>query len=85
VIYRGSQYLEVWLPEETKEDAYTLANLRLGLQGESWKVTGWVNNVFDEEYRTSAFWTVSPIGTGPYFHEIPNLERTYGVTVDWSF
>ena len=86
VIYRDEQNLEVWLPEEAEEGDYTLINTRFGLQGENWKLTGWINNLTDEEYRVSAFWTNNTLlGGAPNFHEIPNLERTYGVTMDWSF
>ena len=47
--------------DETREDvslndrrlnpSYQLVNLRLGLSGENWGVQGYVENLFDEEYR----------------------------------
>jgi len=87
VVYKDDQNLEVWLPTEAEEGSYYLFNMRAGLEyNDAWKVTIWADNVFDEEYRAEAYWGgVNPILRAPNFHEIPGLERTYGLTVDWSF
>ncbi|MYM61820.1 TonB-dependent receptor [Pseudomaricurvus sp. HS19] len=79
--YRSDQNLYVLLPEETEEDAYALFNLRFGLEvANSWGVTLWGKNILDEEYRSAAD-TAGSAGLS----EVPGLERTYGVTLDWYF
>jgi iron complex outermembrane receptor protein len=87
VVYKGEQNLEVWLPSEAEEGSYYLVNARAGLEsGDGWKVTAWVNNLLDEDYVAEAYWTgTNPIFRRAEFHQIPGIERTYGVTVDYSF
>ena len=87
VVYKDDQNLEVWLPEEAEEGSYYLVNARAGLDAVAgWKVTAWVNNLLDEEYVAEAYWGgVNPILRQANFHQIPGLERTFGVTLDYAF
>ncbi len=65
-----------------QEPGYTLINLRLGIGAESgrWKLLGFVENIADEEYRT----TVRNDGTfGVY--ELYGMPRTWGVRYIYSW
>ncbi len=46
----GSQYIDN--ANTTREDAYSLVNLRLGYEAEKYDVYLWGKNVFDQDYRT---------------------------------
>jgi len=85
-VYVGDQNLSTTLEEFAEESAYTLVNARAGLEMENGlKVTLWGRNVFDEEYRINAGIGDSPIRRGLVQSELPGLEATYGVTVDYAF
>jgi len=78
--YRSDQNLHDTLPSETEMDAYTIANARLGLESPGkWRATLWSNNLTDEEYIVS-----TEILTKGLL-QVPGVERTYGLTLDWYF
>ena len=65
------------------EGAYDLVNLRLILEWDRWKVTGFVENVFDEEYLSQVFdqrWSgfVTDVGW-------PSRPRLYGIEFSMEF
>ncbi len=85
-VYTGDQNLSSTLEDFAEEDAYTLVNARAGLELDNGlKVTLWGRNVFDEEYRINAGIRGSNIRQGTVQQELPGLEATYGVTVDYAF
>jgi iron complex outermembrane receptor protein len=67
---------------EAQQSAYTLVNLRLGANRGPWRVEGWVNNVFDQEYIPVAF----PVAIMPsgYVGE-SGAPRTVGVSLGYRF
>jgi len=85
-VYKGDQNLDIALEEYAEEDAYVLANARLGLASEAgWTVTLWGRNIFDENYRSSARVRGNPaLGTVDEYG-VPGIEATYGVTLDYAF
>jgi iron complex outermembrane recepter protein len=54
---------------DSVQDAYGVANLSLSLDGDWWRVTGFVNNLFDQRYALTigrdTQWNISPAGTPP--------------------
>ncbi len=85
-VYVGDQNLSSTLEDFAEEDAYTLVNLRAGLEMENGlRMTLWGRNVFDEDYRINAGIRGSNIRLGTVQQELPGLEATYGVTVDYQF
>jgi iron complex outermembrane receptor protein len=73
----------------TREGSYGLANLRLGLidKNDRWEVTAFVNNVFDESYRSEMIdFGVLFGNTEALVHITPrNAERYAGLTAKLSF
>ena len=73
----------------TREDSYDIANLRLGLidKNDRWEVTAFVNNVFDESYRSELIdFGVLFGNTEALVHITPrNAERYAGLTAKLSF
>ena len=71
---------------DQKSDAYTLADLRVGYEQDTWTASLWVRNLTDEQYAVRGFF---------FGNEPPNFEptlytrlgdpRVVGVTVDWRF
>ncbi len=84
--YRSAQDLGyVLIPEERalfRESGYTLLGLRVSLldADSRWDVSGWVKNLLDEAYRTTA----SPDSLAG-FYEIYGPPMTYGVSLRYSF
>ena len=71
------------------EDAYGIANLRVGIVDKSsrYEVTGFVNNLFDEQY-TSGMRNGTPLFDGEYaFSQMlaRNAFRYWGVTAKYNF
>lgn len=80
VVYRSHQNLHYEQPSIARQDGYYLFNARAGIEGfNGWKVTAWVDNLFDEEYLTEADENL----LGKF--QMLGIERTYGITVDYSF
>jgi iron complex outermembrane receptor protein len=67
-----------------KEDAYSVANARIGYAAADahWEVAAFVNNIFDEEYRVYAFDSSLFAGLVAGVYGKP---RTYGLTATWRF
>jgi iron complex outermembrane recepter protein len=65
-----------------EQDTYALANARLGVGTEAWRIEGWVNNVFDQDYVPVAF--PSPLAPSGYFGE-NGAPRTFGVSYRRAF
>ncbi len=58
--HRGEQF---WTPENTfPRDALELVNFRVGIEGENWNTSLYVNNANDEEYNSEI---VTPLFTHP--------------------
>jgi iron complex outermembrane receptor protein len=59
------------------EDAYGVANARIGYdsEGGKWSVSVWVKNLTDEEYRTYAFDTTAFFGA---IENVPGPKRWFG-------
>ncbi|QGZ36644.1 TonB-dependent receptor [Stappia indica] len=60
-------------------DAYNLVNLRAGWESDSFDVYGFVENVFDEGYTTSAYRAGNAAGGGGVFAGIPGSGRALGL------
>lgn len=84
--YRSEQDLQiVVMPLESAiltEDGYNLVNLRasLGSIDKGWKVSAFITNLFDAEYRESAG-SSGPAGA----YEIYGAPRVWGVNLEYSF
>jgi iron complex outermembrane receptor protein len=67
-----------------KEDAYSVANARIGYAGGDgrWEVAAFADNLFDEEYRVYAFDSSLFAGVVAGVYGKP---RTYGLTATWRF
>lgn len=62
------------------QDAYTLANFRVGVRNETWFIEGFVNNAFNTDYIPMAI----PFGPGNYVGEA-GAPATFGVRVGVKF
>jgi outer membrane receptor for ferric coprogen and ferric-rhodotorulic acid len=62
-------------------DSYAQTNLRGGIAStdETWRVSLWVNNVFDKEYSTSR------VSSSDSTAEILARERRFGLTVSYNW
>ena len=66
-------------PSSPEIPSYTIANLRLGLDRDSWSAAVFVNNATDE--RSALFINDNPLGSWVS----PLRPRTVGVNVNWRF
>jgi iron complex outermembrane receptor protein len=66
---------------KTQVDGYGITNLRLGLGNDTWKVTAFARNLFDEEYVAEVI-MAAEFG-GAFIH--PGAERTAGVEFQYNF
>jgi iron complex outermembrane receptor protein len=64
-----------------KRDPYSVLNLRLGVEGERWGVTGWGKNITDEDYLQEII--PAPEFGGSFIHNSPGA--AYGVDVTFKF
>jgi outer membrane receptor protein involved in Fe transport len=79
ISYTGDSVNSIDPSVAATQDAYTIANLQAGLEGEAWSVNLFVNNVADE--RAQLF-------VNPNFFDTrvtPNRPREIGITVRRSF
>ena len=67
--------------EKTKVDGYGIANLRVGIGGDRWRVTAFARNLFDEEYPAEVI--MAPEFGGAFV--TPGAYRTAGVEFQWDF
>lgn len=69
---------------QAREDGYHLVNLRASYASGAWRLTGYVNNVFDKAYR-QALLAYPPIGDNPGQNiGYPARPRMYGLEIGWS-
>ena len=84
--YRGEQDLGMVLSDEAgallTEDAYHLVNLKatIGPDHGKWMFAGYVENIFNAEYRTNAGG-----GAPGGFLEIYGAPRIFGISLDYNF
>ena len=62
-------------------EGYGIANLRLGLEADNWRIVAFVRNLFDEEYVAEVI--SAPEFGGSFVH--PGVVRQYGVELGFSF
>ena len=84
VQYSGAFCFTVLCAPVEKEDAYSLANARVGYAGGSgrWEVAAFVNNLFEEKYRVYAFDSSLFAGVVAGVYGKP---RIWGVTATYRF
>jgi iron complex outermembrane receptor protein len=84
VTYQSSSYSDAQNTEEFKSDAFTLVNIRIGLNSptDTWSFTFWTNNLFKEEV-----WVFASPQNIPWPGRIfqPINPRTYGVEFRYNF
>jgi iron complex outermembrane receptor protein len=66
---------------KSKRDAYNTLNLRIGLDAESWSVTGWARNLTDEEYLEEII--PAPEFGGSFNHQARGA--SYGLDLKYRF
>lgn len=62
-------------------ESYGTSNLTATIDGGSWKVTGWVTNLFDENYLAEII--PAPEFGGSFIHD--SYGRTYGIKLGYEF
>ena len=67
--------------DKGRRDAYDLLNLRIGMEGESWSVTVWGDNILDENYLEEII--PAPEFGGYFVH--PARGETYGLDLIYRF
>jgi iron complex outermembrane receptor protein len=65
----------------SKRDAFTTVNLRLGVKGEAWSLQAFANNVFDQDYLVEVI--PAPEFGGGFV--APGNRRAYGVEAGFRF
>lgn len=78
VSYTSGAFTDEFNSPDTRIDARTIANMKVGYEFESWAIYGQVTNVFDELYL------LSNIDFGGRFGAV-GQPRTFGVTIDVNF
>jgi iron complex outermembrane receptor protein len=66
---------------QQKRDPYAVLNLRVGVEGERWGVTGWGKNITDEKYLQEII--PAPEFGGSFIHDSPGA--AYGMDVTFKF
>jgi iron complex outermembrane receptor protein len=64
-----------------RRDAFGIVNLRVGIEGKSWSVTGFANNLLDKKYLSEVI--PAPEFGGSFIS--PGDRRTYGIEVAYRF
>jgi iron complex outermembrane recepter protein len=67
--------------DRSRRSAFNVVNARFGLQGESWSLTGFANNLFDEKYLNEV---IPAVEFGGAFTS-PGARRTYGIEASLKF
>ncbi|MEP4890558.1 MAG: TonB-dependent receptor [Aliiglaciecola sp.] len=81
--HQGEQYFDITNSEISKEKSYTVFNARLGYQiNDYWKVSAFVKNITDEEYRVYTFDFTQSAGFIQEFYARP---RWIGVNVQYNY
>ncbi|WP_417449822.1 TonB-dependent receptor [Kordiimonas sp.] len=65
----------------SRRDAYQTVDLRLGIEGEGWRVTGFVTNLFDTDYLEEVI--PAPEFGGSF--DYPGTRRRIGVELNYRF
>ena len=65
----------------TQRDAYGILNLRVGLESDNWRITGFANNLTEEDYLSEVI--PAPEFGGAFVS--PGADRVFGVEVGYSF
>jgi iron complex outermembrane receptor protein len=76
----GSFYYDV---DNVEDESFDLTHLRAGVRAGDWTFSGWVRNVFDEEYVPIAFQN-NPADRDDFVGE-SGAPRTYGFSLRFSF
>lgn len=90
-VYNGEQFLEGTNNGLAKEDAYFVGNANISFTSgsEAWKVTGWVKNFTDEEYRLYSLdlgILDTFVGQGAGFGQsVYAAPRTVGITASYQY
>ncbi|ATN37353.1 hypothetical protein ACO34A_26670 (plasmid) [Rhizobium sp. ACO-34A] len=81
--YTGSRTVD---PANSRTlEGYALTNLRAGWKGERWQISAAVENLFDEEYVTSAFQAGTDTSGAPVFAGIAGEGRTFSLSARVEF
>ncbi len=80
-LFQGHRRQATQTGAETQVDGYGITNLRIGLGTDSWKVTAFARNLFDEDYIAEVI-TAAEFG-GSFVH--PSTPRTAGVEFQYTF
>ncbi len=81
-VANDDQFLEVTNADVSAEDAYSVwnASLSYAAEDESWKITAWVKNLTDEEYRIYNL-DLGTLGATSFYAP----PRIYGLTANYSW
>lgn len=82
IVHTGSSFSDLQREDRQffgEQKAFTIADLSAGISRETYSLSLFVNNLFDERGRTFTFaqCTTSVCGVNPYY--VPNLPRTIGL------
>ena len=66
---------------KSKRDAYSTINMRIGLDAESWALTGWARNLTDEQYLEEII--PAPEFGGSFLHQAHGV--SYGIDLKYRF
>ncbi|MCD4512160.1 TonB-dependent receptor [Brucella pseudogrignonensis] len=81
--YTGSRTID---PANSRTlSSYSLTNLRVGWEGKRWQVAAAVENLFDEEYVTSAFQSGTDASGSSVYAGIPGEGRTFSLSARVKF
>lgn len=81
--YTGSRQIDA--ANSRRLDGYSLVNVRAGWRGESWELFGAVENVFDEDYVTSAYLAGTNTSGQSLFAGIPGVGRIFSICARVKF
>lgn len=81
--YTGSRTID---PANSRTlESYTLTNVRAGWEDRRWEVSAAVENLFDEDYATSAFQAGATSSGSPVFAGIPGTGQTFSLSARVKF
>lgn len=66
-------------------ESYSLTNVRAGWEDQRWQVSAAVENLFDEDYATSAFQAGATSSGSLVFAGIPGTGRTFSLSARVKF
>ena len=67
--------------DRSRRDSFSVVDLRAGIQGKTWKIVGFADNVFDKKYLSEV---IPAIEFGGAFIS-PGARRRYGVEIGYKF